>query len=86
MSAKPTEDTRPAFSVSAESRIKLPLALLASLFTAVALATAGWITVRADVQQHSAAISALQSEARTSRELLVRIDENVKALKENNRR
>ena len=82
MSAKPADDTRPAFSVSPESRIKLPLALLASLFTAVALATAGWITVRAEVAQHSVEINALQSEARSSRELLVRIDENVKALKE----
>ena len=82
MSAKPDDDTRPAFSVSPESRIKLPLALLASLFTAVALATAGWITVRDEVAQHSVEINALQSEARSSRELLVRIDENVKALKE----
>ena len=86
MSAKPADDTHPAFSVSPESRIKLPLALLASLFAAVALASAGWITVRDEVQQHSAAISALQSEARSSRELLVRIDENVKALKEGARR
>ena len=82
MSAKPDDDTRPAFSVSPESRIKLPLALLASLFTAVALATAGWITVRDEVAQHSVEINALQSEARSSRELLVRIDENVKALKD----
>ena len=74
--------TTPTISVSAESRIRLPLTLLISLFTAVGLATAGWMTVRDEVAQHHIEIAALQVEARASRELLVRIDENVKALKE----
>jgi hypothetical protein len=82
MSAKPTEETRPAFSVSPESRIKLPLALLASLFVACAAATGAWISVRSDVSTHGLKIHALETEVRTSRELLVRIDENVKQLKE----
>lgn len=85
MSAKPTEETRPSFSFSPDSRIKLPLALLGSFFFAVAAATAAWISVRSDVATHGTKISALESEVRTSRELLVRIDENVKALKENRR-
>ena len=82
MSAKPDADTRPAFSFSPESRIKLPLALLASLFVACAGATGAWISVRSDVATHGLKIHALENEVRTSRELLVRIDENVKALKE----
>lgn len=82
MSAKPADDTRPSFSFSPESRIKLPLALLGSLFVACAVATAAWISVRSDVATHGTKISALESEVRSSRELLVRIDENVKALKE----
>ncbi len=75
-------ETRPSFSVSAESRVKLPLALLAGLLGACAAATAGWATLRSDVAKHSLEISALQADARSARELLVRIDENVKALKE----
>jgi hypothetical protein len=34
------------------------------------------------VAKHSLEIAALQADARSARELLVRIDENVKALKE----
>jgi hypothetical protein len=82
MSAKHNEETCPSFSVSPESRIKLPLALLGSLFFACAAATAAWISVRSDVATHGTKISALENEVRSSRELLVRIDENVKALKE----
>ena len=79
------EKTATTFNLSEQSRVRLPLALLISLFGAVALATAGWMTVRADVAQHSIQLSALENEVRSSRELLVRIDENVKALKESRR-
>lgn len=72
----------PSYSVSSESRIKLPLALLASLLAACAVATAGWATLRSDVAKHNLEIAALQVDSRNARELLVRIDENVKALKE----
>jgi hypothetical protein len=82
MSDYPANETRPSFSVSAESRVKLPLALLAGLLGACAAATAGWATIRSDVAKHSLEIAALQADARSARELLVRIDENVKALKE----
>ena len=83
MSDYSSNETRPSFSVSSESRVKLPLALLAGLLGACAAATAGWATLRSDVAKHSLEISALQADARSARELLVRIDENVKALKEN---
>lgn len=75
-------DTRPAFSITGESRVKLPLALLASAGLAIAAGTTAWITLRSDVAQHAHQIAALQIEMRSNRELLVRIDENVKALKE----
>jgi hypothetical protein len=77
-----SDNTAPTISVTPESRVRLPLTLLVSLFTAVAFATAGWMTVHDEVAQHRIEIAALQLEARASRELLVRIDENVKALKE----
>lgn len=74
--------TSPGFSLSGESRIKLPLALLASVCAIIASGTAAYITVRADVALHTLQIKALENEVRSSRELLVRIDENVKTLKE----
>ena len=77
-----SSDTRAAFHISDQTRVRLPLALLVSLFAAIAAATAGWISVRGEVAQHSLQIGALETEVRSSRELLVRIDENVKALKE----
>lgn len=77
------DDTRAPFAISQDSRVKLPLALLTSLFAACAVATAAWIGMRTDVAAHGQRIDALESEVRSSRELLVRIDENVKALKEN---
>ena len=77
-----SNDPRTSFNLPEQTRVRLPLALLGALFTAVALATAGWISVRADIALHAHAITALEIEVRSSRELLVRIDENVKALKE----
>jgi predicted HicB family RNase H-like nuclease len=76
------DDTRPAFAVSPDSRVKLPLAFLGTMLAACAAATAAWISVRADVYTHTQQIAGLETEVRNSRELLVRIDENVKALKE----
>ena len=49
MSDNSSNETRPSFSVSSESRVKLPLALLAGLLGACAAATAGWATLRCDV-------------------------------------
>lgn len=76
------DETRPGFNLSQDTRVKLPLALLSSMFFACAAATAAWISVRSDVHTHTQKIDTLENEVRTSRELLVRIDENVKALKE----
>jgi len=76
------DDTRPAFAISQDSRVKLPIAFLGTLLAVCAAATAAWISVRADVHTHTQQIASLENEVRTSRELLVRIDENVKALKE----
>lgn len=84
--SRPPEDTRSAFSVSQDTRVRLPLTLLGSLFLACAVATAAWISVRAEVATHTVKIEALETEARSSRELLVRIDENVKQLKETSTR
>lgn len=79
-------ETRPPFVVTADSRVKLPLALLWSLVVTSALVGGYVYTLRAEVAQHTLDIAQVKEEARASRELLVRIDENVKQLKESSRR
>jgi hypothetical protein len=80
------QETRAPFSISQDSRVKLPLAMLWSLLVG-AIVIGGYVyTLRAEVSQHTSEIAEVKVEARASRELLVRIDENVKQLKENSRR
>jgi len=75
-------ETSPPFAVSRDTRVKLPLALLWAMLVTAA-GTGGYVyTLRGDVETHTREIRTLQEEAKASRELLVRIDENVKALKE----
>lgn len=81
MSAKPSNETSPAFSVSPDSRVRLPLMLLWSIVLTSILVGGYVYTLRAEVAQHTVDIKTLQEETRASRELLVRIDENVKELK-----
>ena len=77
-----SSETTPAFSVTRDTRVKLPLALLWTLVASAALIGGYVYTLRAEVTQHSTEIAEVKAEARASRELLVRIDENVKQLKE----
>lgn len=79
------DETTPPFSISSDTRVKLPASLLWSLVIGAA-ALGGYVyTLRAEVAQHTSDIAEVKAEARASRELLVRIDENVKQLKESSR-
>lgn len=72
----------PILDVGRDSRIKLPLALLWAIVLTAALAGGYVYTLRGEVSQHTVEIAEVRAEVRASRELLVRIDENVKQLKE----
>jgi hypothetical protein len=75
------DDTAP-FQLSKERRVSMPLALLFVLLTAVGVGAVALNTTRDQVARNTTAITELQTEAKTTREILIRIDENVKQLKE----
>lgn len=79
-------ETTPAVSVSKDKKITLPLALLASLLGAGAMAYARLAGTEDKVERHTQQIQALEAEARATREILIRIDENVKDLRRSQRR
>lgn len=77
-----SHEAAPEYNFNEATRIKLPLALLWSFFLG-AVVIGGYVyQLRAEVTQHTIEIAHVKEEARASRELLVRIDENVKQLKE----
>jgi hypothetical protein len=78
-------NTDAPFDISERKRLSMPMALLLSLLTGTAVGYAAWNSVRDKVESQGAAISALEAEARTTREILIRIDENVKDLRRERR-
>lgn len=64
----------------------MPLALLISLLLVSSLGYSKWISTEERVTRNSTAITALEIEARSTREILIRIDENVKDLRRAGRR
>lgn len=74
------DQTAPAWSVSEGTRIKLPLAVLVAILSAVAAAAIAYGSVRNTIADHGEKISALEQRATADREMLFRIDENVKRL------
>lgn len=77
-----SSDTSPPIRVHAGRHVQIPVALLWSIVITAALCGGYVYTLSASVEHHSREIKSLQEDARASRELLVRIDENVKSLKE----
>jgi hypothetical protein len=75
-------DTQPSFRLSPQMNAKLPLSLLWAIMLTCCVVGGYVYTLRTEVTRHTAEIKALQDEAKASHELLVRIDENVKTLKE----
>lgn len=62
--------------------VSMPLALLFVLLLAVAGGAVALNSTRDQVARNTADIVSMQAEIKSSREILIRIDENVKALKE----
>lgn len=63
-------------------KLRLPITAWLTLIGVVAAGAIAWGTTKQDVARNTEDIRALQSDRKSDRELLVRIDENVKALKE----
>lgn len=74
--------TIPPLNVSEEMRVKMPLKTLLALLAVVAAGAIAWASTRSDVAGNTRRIDKLEVDQNVSRELLIRIDENVKALKE----
>lgn len=77
-----SEDSRPAFDISDRTRVRLPLFAWIALLASVSTAAGAYYVMRDDVQRNKADIVELKIEAKSTRELLIRIDANVAALKE----
>jgi hypothetical protein len=69
-------------AITDKTPIRLPLALWLSVTLLVSASGGGYLLLRDNVARNTAAISALQEGAQTTREILIRIDENVKGLRE----
>lgn len=79
------EETRPAFDISDRTKVRLPLLVWLALLASVSTAAGAYYAMRDDVQRSKQDIVELKHEVRTTRELLIRIDANVAALKERQR-
>ncbi len=81
MSTTPDTDTQPSFSISERSGVKAPLKSLLAVLAFVAVAYSAYTTTRADVDRHGGRLTALEAEARNTREVLTRIDERTAEIK-----
>lgn len=80
-----TPSTAP-FMISKERRLNMPAALLVSLLAIVAAGAIAWSSTREQVQRNTLDIGEIKLEMRANREVLIRIDENVKDLRRTGRR
>lgn len=74
-------DSQPPMKVSDTRRITLPLALLVAIVVAGAVGYARLTSSEDRLGRHETRLTDLEAEARTTREILIRIDENVKELR-----
>lgn len=61
--------------------IKLPVTTWLAMLGAAAVAGGAWYSLKADVTTHSGQIDSLNKDMREQREILIRVDENVKLLR-----
>jgi hypothetical protein len=66
--------------ITEKTPIRLPLTLWLSITVLVSASGGGYLLLRDNVQRNTTAITALQENAQNTREILIRIDENVKGL------
>lgn len=77
--------TRTPFTLAPERQITVPAALFVSLLTIAAVGYAAWSSTRDQVQRNTSDLVEVKREAAAAREILIRIDENVKELKRQQR-
>lgn len=78
---EPARETDPGFSFSDSSRIKAPAKVWLALMCAAAAGATAWATLRMSVAEHATRIGSLESDSRTAREVLIRIDERTAEIK-----
>ena len=80
------QESEPPLHLSKSRTLSMPLALLFSLLAVTALGAIAWSSTREQVNRNTSDITILQAEAKAAREILIRIDENVKDLRRAARR
>jgi hypothetical protein len=78
---QPERETDPGFSFSDSSKIKAPAKVWLSLMFTVAARATAWATLRMSVSEHAARLAALETDSRSGREVLIRIDERTAEIK-----
>ncbi len=73
--------TEAPFKVSRSREVTLTLGLVLTLIAAGAVAYARLTGTEQRVERHEMQIQAIEAEARSTREILIRIDENVKDIR-----
>lgn len=87
MSAKPTEhpqparETDPGFAFSDATKLRAPAKVWLAIIGAAMAGATGYATLRVAVSEHAARITALESDTRSAREVLIRIDERTAEIK-----
>lgn len=76
-----TQETMPSFSVNEDSKVKMPLKIIAWLFAIVAAGAIAWGVTTKTVTDDSKRIDALETDSRSTREVLIRIDERTAEIK-----
>lgn len=77
-----SESTQPPFPIriSKAREVALPLGLLVTGLVAVAVGYARWSATEEKVERHSVQIRSLEDDAKSTREILIRIEERGKAI------
>ena len=70
-----------ARAISEDTPIKLPVKAWLALIAGAAVAGGAWYSLKADVSSHTGQILDLNKDMREQREILIRVDENVKQLR-----
>lgn len=80
MSSRYDADTAAPFRLSKERSVSMPIAFLGALVVVTAVGYAAWSGTQDQVKRNTGDIGDLKKDAKAAREILIRIDENVKNL------
>lgn len=73
--------TIPPFNLSEEMRVKMPLKILIAILGVVAAGAIVWASTQAVVADHALRIERLETNERSTHEVLIRIDERTAEIK-----